>query len=61
MSDDLQKSQFLIYQAGDGTVRIDVRFEGETVWLTQPLIAELFGTTIPNVSMHLSKIGRAHV
>jgi len=56
MSNLPQKSQFLIYQAEDGAIKIDVRFEGETVWLTQPSIAELFQTTVPNVSMHLRNI-----
>ena len=56
MSNLPQKSQFLIYRAEDGAIKIDVRFEGETVWLTQPSIAELFQTTVPNVSMHLRNI-----
>jgi hypothetical protein len=49
-------SHFLIYEAEDGALKLDVRFEGDTVWLTQPAIAELFGTTVPNVSMHLKNI-----
>lgn len=57
MSDTLpQKSHFLVYQAEDGTFKIDVRLEEDTVWLTQPLIAELFQTSIPNVSMHIRNI-----
>ncbi len=51
-----QESHFLIYQAENGAIKIDVRFEDETVWLTQPLIAELFQTTVPNISMHLRNI-----
>jgi hypothetical protein len=35
-------SQFLVYQTENGKLKIDVRFEGETVWLTQ-LMAERFG------------------
>lgn len=50
------KGQFLVYQAEDGKLKLDVRFEGETVWLTQPLIAELFQTSIPNISMHIRNI-----
>jgi len=45
--------QFLVYQTADGKLKIDVRFEGETVWLTQQHMAELFQTTVPNVSMHI--------
>ncbi len=56
MSDLPAKSQFLIYQSEDGRIKLDVRFAGETVWLTQPMIADLFETTIPNVSMHLRNV-----
>ena len=45
MSDLPEESRFLIYQAEDGAIKIEVRFEDETVWLSQPLMAELFGTT----------------
>lgn len=48
--------QFLVYQTEDGKLKIDVRFEGETVWLTQQLMAELFQTSVPNVSMHIRNI-----
>lgn len=50
------KSQLLIYQSEDGRIKLDVRFEGETVWLTQPMMAELFGTTQQNISLHLQNI-----
>jgi hypothetical protein len=50
------KGQFLVYQTEDGQVKIDVRLQGETAWLTQAHMAELFQTTIPNVSMHLRNI-----
>ena len=50
------KGQFLVYQAEDGRMKIDVRLEGETAWLTQAHMAELFQTTVPNVSMHLRNI-----
>jgi hypothetical protein len=45
--------QFLVYQTQDGKLKIDVRFEGETVWLTQQHMAELFQTTKQNVSLHI--------
>jgi hypothetical protein len=50
------RGQFLVYQAEDGQVKIDVRLHGETAWLTQAHMADLFQTTIPNVSMHLRNI-----
>ena len=52
------KSQFLLYQTEDGQERIDVRLQDETVWLTQQLMAELFQTSIPNISMHVRNIFR---
>lgn len=48
--------QFLVYQTQDGKLKIDVRFEGETVWLTQQQMAELFQTSVPNVSMHIRNV-----
>ncbi|MDQ7838147.1 MAG: virulence RhuM family protein [Thermodesulfobacteriota bacterium] len=48
--------EIIVYQAEDGGNRIRVLLEGETVWLTQALIAELFQTTVPNVNIHLKNI-----
>ncbi|MHB0980504.1 MAG: virulence RhuM family protein [Thermoleophilia bacterium] len=48
--------QFLVYQTEDGKLKIDVRFEGETVWLTQQHMAELFQTTKQNVSLHIRHV-----
>ena len=56
MSNGLPSSHLLIYEAGNGSIKIDVRFEGETVWLTQQLLADLFQTTKQNVGQHLKKI-----
>jgi len=53
------KSQIILYQTEDGKTRVEVRFEHENVWLTQKLMAELFGTTIANVNMHLKNIFQA--
>jgi hypothetical protein len=43
----------LIYQTEDGQFKIDVRFEGETVWLTQKGMAELFQKDVRTVSEHI--------
>ena len=48
--------QFILYQTEDGKLKIDVRFEGETVWLRQQHMAELFQSTVPNISMHLKNV-----
>jgi len=50
------KGQFLVYQTDDGQLKMDVRLEGETAWLTQAQMAALFQTTVPNVNMHLRNI-----
>src|SRR3989338_10211917 len=50
------QSQLIIYQAEDGKIKIDVRFQNETVWLTQQLMAELFETTKQNISLHIKNI-----
>ncbi len=52
----VNNSQFLIYQTENGETKIDVRFQDETVWLTQKTMAELFQTTKQNISLHLSNI-----
>jgi hypothetical protein len=49
-------SQFIIYQSEDGQIKLDVRFMGETVWLTQALMAELFSTSKQNIGQHLKNI-----
>jgi len=48
--------QIILYQSPDGTTRIEVRLEGETVWLPQRLIAELFQVSVPTVNEHLKGI-----
>ncbi len=48
--------EFLLYQTEDGQVRLDVRLQDETVWLTQPLMAELFQTTQQNISQHIRNV-----
>lgn len=45
-----------IYQSADGETQVFVRFEHETVWLSQAQMAELFGTTSENIIMHLKNI-----
>lgn len=56
MKKDNQKSQIIIYKTEDGETKIDVRFENETVWLTQNALAELFQTTKQNISQHIKNI-----
>lgn len=49
-------NKILIYQTDDGRTRVDARFEGQTVWLTQKTMAELFEVTVPAVNQHLQNI-----
>jgi hypothetical protein len=56
MKDELAKGEVLVYQTEDGRIKLDVRLEDETVWLTQPLMAELFRTTQQNISQHILNI-----
>src|SRR5680860_103345 len=49
-------AQFLIFTAETGNPKIEVRVEGEMVWLTQKLMAELFDTTPQNITLHLKNI-----
>ncbi|MEX0668607.1 MAG: virulence RhuM family protein [Candidatus Saccharimonadales bacterium] len=50
------KSDFLLYNTPDGSVQIEVFFEGDTVWLTQAKIAELFGVDRTVITKHLKNI-----
>ena len=57
MSDlPLPQSEIILYQTEDGRTRIQCRFENETLWLSQALIAELFQVTVPTVNEHLKGI-----
>lgn len=50
------RGDIVIYQTEDGGTKIDVRFEGETVWLTQQQMAELFQTSRTNIVEHIGHI-----
>jgi hypothetical protein len=48
--------EIILYQTEDGLARIEVRLEGETVWLSQKAMAVLFQSTVPNINQHLKAI-----
>ena len=50
------QGEFLVYKTEDGRMKLEVRLENETVWLTQQMIAELFQTTKQNIGQHLKNI-----
>lgn len=52
-----EKGEIVLYQPSE-SVRLEVRLQDETVWLTQQQMAELFSTTKQNVSLHINNIFR---
>ena len=48
--------QFLVYKTEDGKLKIDVKFQDETVWLSLNQMAELFQTTKQNASLHIRNL-----
>lgn len=52
-----EKGEIVLYQPDDN-VRLEVRLQDETVWLTQQQMSELFSTTKQNVSLHINNIFR---
>ena len=51
-----QTTEFLLYTAPNGAIKVEVLLSGETLWLTQKRMAELFGVGVPAVSKHLKNI-----
>ncbi|GEM_PF-5529137 len=52
----MNNSEILIYQAADGKIKIDVRLEDKTVWLTQDHMAGLFGKARSTINEHIKHI-----
>jgi hypothetical protein len=50
------RGEFILYRSEDGTTTIHVRYDAETVWLTQLQLAELFRTSVPNVNTHIRNL-----
>lgn len=50
------KDEIIIYQPDEKSVRLEVRIEEDTVWLTQAQMADLFQTTRNNITLHISNI-----
>jgi len=58
MANEIEKRNevFLIYQDENGIARVNVRFEGEDVWLNAEQIMELFDASQQDVSYHIKQI-----
>lgn len=52
----ITQSEIIIYQTEDGNTKIDVKFQDETVWLTQAQLCELYQTSKSNISEHIKHI-----
>ena len=50
------ENNILIYKSNDGTINVDVNLVNEDMWLSQDMMAKLYGTTKNNISMHLKNI-----
>jgi len=50
------QGEIILYQTPDNQTALEVRFEKETIWLTQKQMAELFGTKRPAITKHLINI-----
>ena len=49
-------SSLILYQTEDGQARVQCRFENESVWLTQKLLAELFQKDVRTINEHIQNI-----
>ncbi len=56
LSEQPDETPMVFFQSDDGAVRLNVRLDGDTVWLTQAAMAELFGCTSDNISLHVQRI-----
>ncbi|MBQ9058259.1 MAG: virulence RhuM family protein [Atopobiaceae bacterium] len=52
----MSNSAIEIYESDDGSVRLDVQIDGETVWLTQPQMSTLFGRDVSVIRKHVKNI-----
>ncbi len=51
-----ENSQIILYQTEDGKTKVQVKMDGDTVWLSQKQMAELFDCSVDNVGLHLKNI-----
>lgn len=52
----MKESEIIFYTTPDNVIKIDIRFEDETFWLTQKKLAELFDVGINTINYHLKEI-----
>ena len=56
MSKEFGQSQILIYQTDDDKTRLEVTLQGETVWLTQKQMADLFQKDVRTIIEHIQNV-----
>ena len=52
----LNKNQIILYTTANGDVKLEVFIKDETLWLTQKMMAELFGVEVNTINYHLKEI-----
>jgi hypothetical protein len=52
----MEQNNIIIYNTDDGKASVSLLAKDGNVWLNQQLMAELFDTSVPNISMHISNI-----
>lgn len=48
--------EFILFKSADGIARVECRFESDTLWLTQNLMAELYQKNVRTINEHLQNI-----
>ena len=56
LSAEEPKGELLVYRSEDGQIKLEVRLENETVWLTQKMMAELFQVGVNTINYHVKEI-----
>src|SRR5690606_36472951 len=52
----MKESEIILYTTPQGNIKVEIRFEEETFWLTQKKLAELFGVEVNTINYHLKEI-----
>ena len=56
LKNTMEKNEIIIYKSQDGTIKVDVLFEGKTVWLTMDQMTVLFGKSRSTINEHILNI-----
>ena len=50
------QGEFVLFQAADGSARVECRFESDTLWLTQASMAELYQVSPQAITQHIKAV-----